>query len=529
MSLFDFFKRSAEAVAPSAKKRLIPFAPSGRRFYDAAKHDLRTASWPSQPVHIDFILEMQLRTMVARSREQYANNDYVKNYIRILKRNVVGPKGVYLQVKATDTNKKLDTLANTAIEEAWWKWGKLGSCDVTGKLSWLDVEKQFISTIARDGEAVLRFMYGKNASPSGFAVQLIDPQRIPLFLKVEDLGNGNFIRQGIEFNEFGRPIAYYFTTKDTPEKAYWGVGGPDNFLRVPADQIIHRFVTEFTGQKRGIPWGVSALWRMNMIKGFEQAAVTSARVGASKMGFLTREYETPEELADQAAGNNNDGEPEACEDERYILDAEPGTFETLPIGWKAEKWDPAYPNGEFDPFNKAMLRGASAGMGVSYHSLTNDLTDVNFSSIRQGSLDERDEWMSLQEFLIEGLHDVVYGKWLAHHLLARKILVNGNPLPFAKLEKYLNASWQGRRWSWIDPTKDVNAAVSSVDKLLRSPSDVIREQGRDPEEVWTEYARDVESMKNSGLSDDLIMKFISGQVPVPTEPEPKDGSTSEDK
>ncbi len=512
MGVFDFFKRSAEPVAPSGKTRLIPFVPGRKRFFDAAKHDLRTQSWPSTPVHIDAILKMQQRTMVARSREQYANNDYVKNFIRIIKRNVVGSKGVCLQAKVLDSKGKLDAEVNRAIEDAWWRWGKPGNCDVTGKLSWLSIEKQFIASVARDGEAILRVVYGKNGSPWGFSLQVIDPQRIPIWLELENHNGGNFIRNGIEFNEFGRHVAYYVTDKDTPDRAYQGMGGPDNFKRIPAEQIIHEFIPEFVSQKRGIPWASSALWRLNMIKGFEQAAVTSARVGASKMGFFTREFETPEELADQAVNQDCQDESGQTEDERYIVDAEPGTWEALPIGWKAQSFDPQYPNGEFDPFNKAMLRGASAGMGVSYHSLTNDLTDVNFSSIRQGALDERDEWMSLQEWLIESLHDKVYEKWLNYALLAGKITVAGKPLPYSNIEKYMNVSWQGRRWSWIDPTKDVKAAVDSVDKLLRSPGDVIREQGRDPEEVWAEYARDIENMKNAGLSDDLIMKFISGKA-----------------
>lgn len=522
MNLFNIFKRSASSEDKSSKTRLIPFVPSRKRFFDAAKHTMQTQSWPSHPVHIDAVLRAQQRTMVARSREQYANNDYVKNYIRIIKRNVVGPKGIYLQAKSTNSSGKLDTKVNNAIETAWWEWGRPGNCDVTGKLSWLSVEKLFISTVARDGEVILRFIYGKTGSPWGFSVQFIDPQRIPIWLEVENLSNGNFIRNGIEFNEYGRPEAYYFTDKDTPERAYFGMGGPDNFLRVPADEIIHEFISEFISQKRGIPWASSALFRLNMVKGFEHAAVTTARIGASKMGFFAREYETPEELANQAAGKkcgpgDDEDDEEDFEDERYVIDAEPGTWEALPIGWKPHSFDPQYPNGEFDPFNKAMLRGASAGMGVSYHSLANDLTDVNFSSIRQGALDERDEWMSLQEWLIEGLHEKVFPKWLSFALLAKKIKVNGNPLSFANLEKYKNVVWQGRRWSWIDPTKDVKAAVDSVDKLLRSPSDIIREQGRDPEEVWAEYARDLETMKNSGLSEDLIMKFISGKV----QPEPE--------
>jgi capsid protein len=69
---------------------------------------------------------------------------------------------------------------------------------------------------------------------------------------------------------------------------------------------------------------------------------------------------------------------------------------------KAElkEWSPNYPTGEFLPFHKAMLRSMAAGMGVLYNNLASDLEGVNFSSIRQGTLDEREHWKELQQWLV---------------------------------------------------------------------------------------------------------------------------------
>lgn len=505
----------------------------GRRNYDAAKVDNQTMKWPTFPVHIDFILEYQHRIIVARSREQYANNDYVKNFSRVLRRNIIGPNGIALQCKGKDPNGKLDDKANKAVEAAWKKWGEDGNCEVTGRLSWLQVKNLAIQTIARDGEVLIRFIYGKDAGPMGFSVQLIDPQRIPIFLKREGVNGENPIRNGIEFNQYGRPVAYYFSKDDTPEKAYWGSGMPDLFQRVKAEDILHVFLPEYIGQKRGIPWAVSALYRLNQINKFEEASVINARTGATKMGFFKRAYETADEITNAATKGNTGNAPTGAptmnalgefgtnpadpwngdaEDEQagFVLDGEPGTWESLPVGWEPVPWDPMFPTGEFEGFNKAQLRGASAGMGIAYHTLANDLTDVNFSSIRQGALDERDEWLLLQTWFIGSCVHKVYKKWLSYYLLAGKIsLPNGAAIPFAKLDKFSEVMWQGRRWQWIDPQKDVTAAAMQLDKLLIAPSDIIRESGREPEHVWEQTAQDIASMKEKGIPDELIEKFMS--------------------
>jgi lambda family phage portal protein len=170
-----------------------------------------------------------------------------------------------------------------------------------------------------------------------------------------------------------------------------------------------------------------------------------------------------------------------------------------------------------------MLRGFASGWGVAYNNLANDLEGVNFSSIRQGKLDERDNWKDLQEWLIEQLIEPVFEAWLPRQLLAGRIKVNGKPLKAERLDKYRNVSWQPRRWEWIDPRADMDAAERSVQNLIDSPSQVIRNQGRDPQTVWRELARDIEAMKAAGIPDEFISTAMgikmggAGNGPASTE------------
>jgi lambda family phage portal protein len=268
-----------------------------------------------------------------------------------------------------------------------------------------------------------------------------------------------------------------------------------HYHRIPAEEIIHGFLPEMVGQKRGLPWMATGLFRMKQLVGFENAAIVNARIGASKMGVIQWKEGRGPDLDDE-------------ELETFEMTAEPGEFPVLPEGAELHEWNPQYPSGEFATFNKAMLRGIAAGFGVLYNNLANDLEHVNFSSIRQGTLDEREHWKEMQEWLIEALIQPVFEAWLPRALLGGHITVKGRPLKAERIDRYSVVSWQPRRWQWIDPRADVDAAIAAKNQMLLSPGQIIREQGRDPSDVWREIAADIEEMKAAGIPEEFIKAAI---------------------
>lgn len=254
------------------------------RMYAAAKIDRFGTDWVGMPLTADNVVDRNQRILVARSREQAANNDYARSFLRMCRQNIVGPHGVTLQAKSRNDSGKLDTNANDAIEYGWEEWGKAKNCDVTGKRSWRAIQSTCVTTAARDGEFMVRLVWGRDGGPWGFALQVLDPQRCPVDVNEDRTGRGTFIRQGIEFNKYGRPLYYLFTSDDERDSDY--TFGGRHFVRVPADQIVHGFLEDMVGQKRGLPWMATSLFRMRQLNGMEDAAIVNARVGASKMGFI---------------------------------------------------------------------------------------------------------------------------------------------------------------------------------------------------------------------------------------------------
>ena len=121
---------------------------------------------------------------------------------------------------------------------------------------------------------------------------------------------------------------------------------------------------------RGIPWLHASMMRIHHLKGFEEAAIIAARVGASKIGWMQSPDGSPEPLKE---GEDEQGTP--------YTKVSPGEIGMLPEGYEFVSFNPDYPHAMYDPFVKATKRDISSGIDVAYHSLANDLEKVNFSSI----------------------------------------------------------------------------------------------------------------------------------------------------
>lgn len=465
--------RAATSSAVRAVQTPARRLPARRGFAGAVENNL-TASFASDSASINLDLERGLRILRGRSRQLAKNNDYVKAFLRMCMNHVVGPKGFQLSVPCKRADGSIDELDRAVCERAFARWSRRGVCDVTGRLSFIQLQRLLILCCARDGECIVRRVRQRKVNAFGYALQVIDPILLDDTYRA-DFPDGRRIRMGVECDANGRALAYHFLTD--VESPWAG-----RRERVEASDVWHFFLQEEPHQVRGVPWIHTAMRRLNDLGGYEEAAVIAARVGASNMGFFVP----------PAAENGNRA---ALADEKLptedgtlqlVRDATPGAFDELPPGYDFKTFDPDYPHQNFDAFVKAMLRGVASGVGADYNTLANDLEGVNYSSIRSGKLETQDQWMCLQDWFRECFHEPLWPEWLTAGFVSGQLA----PLPVSKFEKYDVAVWQGRRWPWVDPKNDAEARILEIDNALNSYSAVMRELGRDPETTWRELEAD---------------------------------------
>lgn len=469
--------------------RLLP--QQGRRNYAAAQVNRLTQGWSTVSASANSDIHRSLDAVRARSRKLANDDEYVKKWLAMVTTNVVGPVGFRFQARVYDTPGKPDKLANDAIEGGWTRFCKKGVCDVTGRMGLFGLEQLAIKAAARDGEYLFQIIRGKAASNVfGFALQALDVDRLDTMLNKPAEGAHNAIRMGVELNEYGRPVAYWLKTAH-PGDLYQVTSNVQGarHLRVLAEDIIHGFIADRPEQVRGMPWAHAAMIRLNNLGGYEEAAVIAARVGASKMGFFT----TPDGQAEVVSTGTDDG----TADGGLTMDADPGVFQSLPQGVEFQAFDPDYPTAMYADFVKANLRGIASGLGVAYHALANDLEGVSFSSIRSGTLEERDAWMLIQEWFAESFMDRVHAEFIKSALAFGQLTMpNGSALPLAKMDKFSAHAWQPRRWEWVDPRADIEADITAINAGLKSPQSVAAKLGLDYEDLLQEI-KDAQDLRET--------------------------------
>jgi lambda family phage portal protein len=413
-----------------------------------------------------------------RARQMARDDVYVKRFLELLQTNVVGDNGMVLQVKARDTSGGMDVIGNRIVEEAWTVFGRKGNCTADGLMSWVDLQNYVIRTVARDGEAFLQVIRNKSFAHGiafhPFEADLVDEG------KTERARSGNEIRMGVEVDQYQRPVAFYVRKKHPGDTQFTSVTSNES-VRVDAKDILHIYRPLRAGQTRGETWLHAALSQIKMLNAHREAELVASRMAASKMGFFTSESGE-----DMPADDVDNGVP--------IIDAEPGTFHQLPAGVDFKAFDPNHPATAFAEFQKNILRGTASGLGVSYASLSGDLSDTSYSSVRQGALEERDHYRLLQKFALEHFIERAYAIWLRHVMEFGYI-----NLPVTKFDKFFVAStFRARGWQWVDPQKEISAAGEAMHLGIMSPQDVSAQYGRDFEETQSQWQRDIETAKNYG-------------------------------
>lgn len=458
---------------PEPQKRL-------KRAYNAAQASRLTSDWVTAPTSERTERRQWLRAMRARSRDLARNDDYVKQFLRMCKSNVIG-RGIKLQSQAKMLRGgKPDKALNAAIEEAFAEWGKKDNCTTSTRLSWVDAQRRFITTLARDGEVLIRLRYS-SANQYGFALQFLDVGWLDEVYSGENPATGNRIVMSVEIDDDEKPVAYWLTPPADQYSDPNVTRQKSHRTRVPANEIIHEFLpdeSEDDTATRGIPWTHAAALKVKVLDGYEEAELVAARVGACKGGFLTPPA---------------DKQYEGDEPDLAIEEVEPGMIQELPPGYGWQSYDPTHPNQNYPAFIKACLRSIASGLGVSYNSLANDLEGVNYSSIRAGLLEERDVWRALQQFTVEHFCEPIFKAWLESAWLSGQLDIG-----LADLRR-VRVRFQARGWQWVDPLKDTNASILAIQNNLATRSDILAEQGEDFEEVIARLAEEKAMLEEAGL------------------------------
>jgi lambda family phage portal protein len=418
--------------------------------------------------------------------------------------NVIGPKGFGHSARVRNNDGKLNEKVNDRIEDKFCEWSR--RVNLEGNRSLNSFQRAGLKQAARDGEFLVRYWRGPDF-PCGLALEAIDPDLLDDNLNA-DLGEGSFIRMGIEMDSKRRPVAYHIWNR--PEAAN-GSPTPRERMRIPASDILHVYDPDRVNQARGLTWFMAAMVPLRHLNAYIESELVAARISASKMGFFSRKLE-----AMGAVGSGLKGSQE------FTMEADPGTFGILPDGYELNTFDPNHPNSAFGDFVKAAMRDIGTALGVSYNALGNDLEGVNYSSMRSGLLIERDNWRTMQDWWTSSFLLPLYSEWM------RMAVVSGElKLDTRDFRKFLDVKFAARGWPWVDPLKDMQAAVLAIQNGMGSRTATMAEVGEDFEETLELLAEENQLAKDMSVTI-TAPEPTKGAAPPSDSEDAADGADAED-
>ena len=468
---------------------------SNQAFRGADQNRLHADRW-IQANHPDTEIRYAAKSLRAAARDLVRNNPYAAGAVDAVADNVVGWEGIRPRPQIRTSADEPDRPAIWEIERKWADWGD-EHATVDGIECWLETERLIVKSWFTDGEVFIRHHRGFD-NPYSYAVELIDPDLLDEDFNERREERGREIVMGVEVDEYGRPLAYHFWKHH-----------PDDMrrrerVRVPASEITHHFIRYRPGQTRGFSGFAPVLTTVEMFDGYTEAELVAARYHASKMGFITNN--TPEAIAAYAERLRIQNESGKGDRPRKVK-MSPGLVTELIPGQGFEGFDPTHPNQAFDPFMTAIMRGIARGLGMSYLTLTGDVSAANYSSMRAGLLPERDYWRVLQNTTARRIHQPVYRQFLSMGLLTGAI-----DLPSPIAADYHPVEWRGRRWQWVDPKNDLEAAEKEVALGINSRQRLAADRGLDYETVIDETAEDEAYAEEQGVNVAVTRRTPAGQA-----------------
>lgn len=369
---------------------------------------------------------------------------------------------------------ELDRFACFAVESEFKAFSKRGNCDVTGKHSLMDLCRLALRTSARDGDALLLVHRGYR-NRWGVAFQLVEGDYLDDYYNVERLPNGNRIRMGVELDAYGKKVAFWVFAHHPGDYGVEGVNSydprrrriaaygcpPDPYFtdgRFEAIQAIHVSKSKRAEETRAVPWVTPAMQLIHHIETYKEAEITAARAEACKHVMYERDAfaadGTPLEW-DNVNGQLTD-------------EMQPGGASELPPGVHANYLDPKHPNQNMPDFLKAMKREVAMALDACYNTLFGDLESVNYSSIRAGTLNERESFKMNQQWFGDDVFTPLFESFLGMSLLSGAL-----PFRITEYDRLNCAELKFRRWPWVDPKNDAETAKLLLDLKVTTRSRII--------------------------------------------------------
>lgn len=449
--------------------------------YAAAKQTGVNQGWSPVDSNVNDIIGMSSQKVRGKIRQLVRDFPFLLRAVNVIVDYTVGT-GIHFQSQVLKGNTgELDTKKITEIEDVIKFW--MDEADASGKLHYLEMMNVGKRSDMECGEFLLVKKYLK------------DPRRfIPYALQgyetdwLTDYGakplGKNKVEQGIEFHPMtGQVAGYHFTDPDG-----WG-----KTIRISAEHVVHGFQTRRWGQLRGISELAAAVLPAYDLSGLISSELSSAKMASKWLAVVKLLDPVGTQIGDRLTKD-----PAG----KKIKVLENGIIQYLRKGEEMDFKSSNRPGSNFPPFVRLILTMLSAVTGAPYELLSMDYQGMNFATSKIVRADFAQQLRPISMRHVRHFCKPTLMPAIDSAVLAGKLNLPGY---FTNPQKWQRGEWQPPGMDSGDALRDSKAQLNQVKGLVRSPQEIIKARGRNPEDVLAE----IKAFKNLAEKYGLTIEEVS--------------------
>ena len=490
--------------------------------YDAADiGGQHTAEWNPYLWSPDASLGMFRDRMVARMRDLVRNDGWASGAVTRILDNAVGAN--FRPISKPDYRALAALTGNKAFDAEWaeeygrevdaryrlWSEDEGFYCDAIRKQSMAQMLRLGFRHKIVDGDALAQVVWlpqrrGYGRARYATAVLMIDPDRLS---NPQLQFDQRYMRGGVHIDEVGAPIGYYIRQA---HQADWFVADKAvTWDYIPRETswgrpiIVHDYDLEQANQHRGVGILGPVVQRLKALIKYDGAELDAAILNAIFASYI----ESPHDPALVESALAGADELPAYQSARTDFHKEKRLSingARIPILFPGEKINTvtaARPTSNFADFEKAVLRNFASAAGLSAQQVSQDWSDVNYSSARGALLEA---WKTLDRRRIDfsiGFARPLRSAWLEEcHEVDKLPMPNGVIPDYAEARgAFGRAMWLGPGIGWMDPVAEKEGAIMGMGAGLSNLELEAGVQGLDWEENLDQLAREKAAFESRGL------------------------------
>lgn len=482
----------------------------------------------------------------ARAKDTIQNSGWIAGGIESACGSILGT-GLRLTCQPDTTVVKFvgltDDAGQTIDAEGWSRfverrWQAYSSdpreCDARGRQTIADMARAQLKTWFATGEMVATIPHREEPGVlSSVKVLCLPPHRM-----VQRTSPSERIYQGVEYDEYGRPFAYLFQSRDR-----LGVERETKIFardEIGRPQVIHVFEGDVT-QHRGITPLAPAL---HVVRQYDQLSNATLMAALIQTIFAaTVESDAPTmDVMRGLTSETDQGTNGSLEDfiaarmgwhaETSIDLGEEGKIAHLFPGEKLKFNRSEHPNTTYEAFARWLLREVARACGVTFEQLTGDYTGVTYTGVRMSNSEIWQLVMHRRKNIVAKFYQTVFEAWLEEEIETGRVKFPGGLDGFVRYRSAATRCvWRGPPKPQADDLKTAKAHQAYREMGIMSDEQIAAEIGdQEIGDVYAQRAREKELREKYKLDDmgpstaTLSAKIANGNDPDDPDLEDEDAA-----